>query len=415
MEKYLVVWPKSDSVVHINYHYSDFGEIVDYLNNKLPEKVVALDQDISNENVIDFIKKDRVSRVAMMVNFENVENAFNIANEIKTRLGIPIMAYGNIPVKFPGLFVGSGFDVIFNNGDYETSIQSFFESYPDGYEMCGAIRIYGNYANYTSPGKIKSPNEWGYSKPNQVPVFEYDKKKGKNRYVLNISRGCPFGCEHCLIQTIEGLRERRRSVENVDRALADITQQYKHIKIWAANFTLNRKYVSDFCDVMNKYPDVTWECATRIDLVQNDEMLEKMAKAGCKQISMGIESLNSGKFIESKQFSVKEVEDTIKRIQSHGIRVRGCIMLGIHGQTKQDIIDTLKFLKENNVSTRPTVFTPYHEIVNPKIKDLKNYNRKTFENNFIEGVSPEQLVELTKRPFDYDEILNSSVKTKNEE
>ena len=84
---------------------------------------------------------------------------------------------------------------------------------------------------------------------------------------------------------------------------------------------------------------------------------------------------------------------------------------------KFNITDTkLKnILKENNVSTRPTVFTPYHEIVNPKIKDLKNYNRKTFENNFIEGVSPEQLVELTKRPFDYDEILNSLVKTKNEE
>ena len=84
LEKYLVVWPKSDSVVHINYHYSDFGEIVDYLNNKFPEKVIALDQDISNENVIDFIKKNRVSRVAMMVNFENVENAFGIADEIKT-------------------------------------------------------------------------------------------------------------------------------------------------------------------------------------------------------------------------------------------------------------------------------------------------------------------------------------------
>ena len=53
-------------------------------------------------------------------------------------------------------------------------------------------------------------------------------------------------------------------------ALADITQCYKHIKIWSANFTLKKQYVYEFCDVMSKYPDVTWECATRIDLLEDE-------------------------------------------------------------------------------------------------------------------------------------------------
>ena len=35
MSKYLVIWPKSSNVVHINYHYTQFGEYIDYLNNKL--------------------------------------------------------------------------------------------------------------------------------------------------------------------------------------------------------------------------------------------------------------------------------------------------------------------------------------------------------------------------------------------
>ena len=46
-----------------------------------------------------------------------------------------------------------------------------------------------------------------------------------------------------------------------------------------------------------KFPDMTWECATRIDLVKDEEMLKQMHEAGCTQISLGIESLNNDELI----------------------------------------------------------------------------------------------------------------------
>lgn len=30
MDKYLIMWPKSQEITHINYHYTQFGEVVDY-------------------------------------------------------------------------------------------------------------------------------------------------------------------------------------------------------------------------------------------------------------------------------------------------------------------------------------------------------------------------------------------------
>lgn len=411
MENYLIIWPKSKEVVHINYHYTDFGEIVDYLNQVYPGQIFAIDCDVGDIKDINKIIKDYdIKKVAMMVNYENVDNAFDMAEEIRDGLNIPVMAYGNLTVTYPALFLDSSFNAIFNSGDYQRGIETFFKGFPDIKQMDGLIKIDNGSFEFGEYGSFVSSDEWGYSKPNQVPVFAYDNVKKKNRYVLNISRGCPYGCKHCLIQMVEGKRERRRSIENVDRALADITQQYKHIKIWAANFTLNKEYVMDFCDVMNKYPDVTWECATRIDLLKDEKMIESMADAGCKQISIGIESLNSGEFIESKQFSQKQVEEVIKRIQKYGINVKGCIMLGIPGQTKQDIIDTLRFLKVNNVSTRPTVYTPYHNCKPKNIQELSKLNRKTYQNKNVEGVEPAQLIELTKRPFDYESILNENGK-----
>lgn len=409
MDNYLVIWPKSKGVVHINYHYTDFGEIVDYLNSMFPNQVYALDCDIYNDgDIIKVIKDFGIKKVAMMVNYENVQSAMKMAEEINTQANVPVMAYGNLTVKMPNLFLGSKFNAIFSSGDYESGIEAFFKGYPDIEKMDGLIKLDGYDTQLGKQGKFISPDDWGYSKPAQVPVFEYDNVKNKNRYVLNISRGCPFGCAHCLIQMVEGRKERRRSIDNVDRALADITQDYKHIKIWAANFTLDKKYVMEFCDVMDKYPDVTWECATRIDLLKDESMIEAMSKAGCKQISIGIESLNSGKFIESKQFSQSQVEEVIKRIQKYGINVKGCVMLGIPGQTKQDIIDTLCFLKNNNVTTRPTVFTPYHEVDEASVSDLTKLNRKTYQNNNVSGVTSEQLIQLTKRPFEYNEILSQT-------
>lgn len=405
MENYLVVWPKSKDIVHINYHYTDFGEMVDYLNRIFPNQIVAVDCDVQKQDVLKLIKEKGISKVAMMVNYENAENAFRLTDDIAREINIPVMAYGNLTVTMPELFFNSNFSAMFNTGDYESGIESFFKGYPDLSQMKGLVVFQGSSILVLGEGGVISPDDWGYSKPAQVPVFEYDKVKNKNRYVLNISRGCPYGCPHCLIQMVEGKKERRRSIENVDRALADITQKYSHIKIWAANFTLRKNYVMDFCDVMNKYPNVTWECATRIDLLEDEKMIEAMATAGCTQISMGIESLNSGRFIESKQFSQDKVEEVIKRVQKYGIKVKGCIMLGIPGQCKQDIVDTLQFLKKNNVSTRPTVYTPYQEIENPDLKQLSKLNRKTYDNYNVEGVSSEQLIMLTKRPFEYESIL----------
>ena len=101
MENYLVIWPKSKDVVHINYHYTDFGEIVDYLSAKFPGQIIAIDCDVSDvKDLTKIIQKCDIKKVAMMVNYENVENAFQMAEDIKEEIDIPVMAYGNLTVNF---------------------------------------------------------------------------------------------------------------------------------------------------------------------------------------------------------------------------------------------------------------------------------------------------------------------------
>ena len=81
-------------------------------------------------------------------------------------------------------------------------------------------------------------------------------------------------------------------------------------------------------------------------------------------------------------------------------------MLGMPNQTKESIISTLKFLRDRNVIIRPTIYTPYHDLPEDiQISDLGKFNRKTYENNNVEGVSSQQLLELVSDPNNFEEIL----------
>lgn len=423
MDKYLVIWPKSESVVHINYHYTQFGEYVDYLNNVFPNQIVALDCDVEYKDILDFIEKNKVKKIAMQVNYENAQNAFKMCDKIKQVYDIPILGYGSIPIMLPKIFLNSNFDLIFRNGDPEVCIKSFFGAYEDDKltselqrQIIGANLIKNGEFFQTENGRYILPDNWGMSKQEQVPIDIYDKIKGKNRYVINVSRGCPFGCPHCLIQLTEGRKERRRSIENLKEAISQIKDKYNHIKIWAANFTLDKEYVKSFCEMMKtNFQNITYECATRIDLVQDKEMLQEMYQSGCRQISLGIESINNGELIHTKDFKEEKIEEAIYNIQSSGMQVKGCIMLGMPNQQKESIVKTLDFLIARNVIIRPTIYTPYHNLTSDiNIEKLSRYNRKTYQNNNVRGLTSDQLLMLVKDPYNFRNILDICKTERNE-
>ena len=126
-----------------------------------------------------------------------------------------------------------GFDVIHAQGDPEVCMRSFIKYYKTGENISelqkiidGGFIISNGKKILTNKGKYIHPDNWGVSRKEQIPVKEYDDIKKKERYVLNISRGCPYGCPHCLIQLTEGRKERRRSIENLKDAIEYIKNDY---------------------------------------------------------------------------------------------------------------------------------------------------------------------------------------------
>ena len=161
------------------------------------------------------------------------------------------------------------------------------------------------------------------------------------------SRGCCFKCSFCCDQYEH--RWNARSPRDIVSEMQELRTGYD-IRGFVFNddtFVVNRKRVLDFCSLLKEeLPDVVWYCNGRVNLM-DEEMIRAMAKSGCAGIAYGIESGNQ-KILDSvhKQITLEQVERIVGLTKKYGIHVTGYFMLGILGDTKQTIQETLDFAEK---------------------------------------------------------------------
>lgn len=107
-----------------------------------------------------------------------------------------------------------------------------------------------------------------------------------------------------------------------------------------------------------------WFTETDISIAYYDELLELLAKSNCMQVLIGLESINfdSIKGLDggwkSKQF--KNYSKAIDKIQSYGITVNACFVLGFDSDTKETFRETEMYIRESNLSdVQITILTAF--------------------------------------------------------
>src|SRR3989338_1122273 len=165
------------------------------------------------------------------------------------------------------------------------------------------------------------------------------------------SRGCPYQCIFCSRPT-EGTAFRSHSAERVVEEIEQLVTKYgiKDIQIFDDTFSLIPSRVERICKgIIEKKLDIWWNCMTRVDKI-NQELLALMKKAGCYEIGFGIES-GSDRVLEfiKKSTTTDSVRKAVKMTKDAGIDVRGFFMIGFPTETKDEILQTIKFAKELDV------------------------------------------------------------------
>jgi len=179
------------------------------------------------------------------------------------------------------------------------------------------------------------------------------------------SRGCPYNCSFCASNVTWKRRLRLRSIENVIEEIKMLKRKFgvKEIHFCDDNFTMDIKRAEKMCNALIKEKiNLPWQCpnGVRIDRLTLP-LLRKMKKAGCYSVGLGIESGNQ-KMLKraNKQLNLKVVPRALRNLRKTGIDSYGFFILGLPGETKKTIQDTINFALKNPFDRAWfNIFTPY--------------------------------------------------------
>ncbi len=174
------------------------------------------------------------------------------------------------------------------------------------------------------------------------------------------SRGCPFGCNFCA-NNAWGKTLRLRSPRNVFEEVEMLKEKYGYgsFMFFDDTMTVDRRRMTDICALI-KALKIIYRCFIRSDTVDRD-ILKKMHESGCVEVGVGIESGSARILsIANKGETVRKNMEAIKLCHSQGIRVKGFFIVGLPGEDKDSIRETMEFLEEADLDDMDiTIYTPY--------------------------------------------------------
>jgi len=108
---------------------------------------------------------------------------------------------------------------------------------------------------------------------------------------LSLTRGCPGNCRFCGSPRFWGAKVRSRSARHfVDEMEMLAKRGQRFLFVSDDTFTVRRETALEVCaEIERRGLDVTWQAISRVDRVDAD-LLKAMRRAGCIQISYGVES-----------------------------------------------------------------------------------------------------------------------------
>jgi magnesium-protoporphyrin IX monomethyl ester (oxidative) cyclase len=167
--------------------------------------------------------------------------------------------------------------------------------------------------------------------------------------IVTTSRGCPYNCVFCTTCIVWGRTWRARSPKNVVAELEYLVKTYgvKQVDFYDENMTQDKKRVADICDlIVERGLHLEWFTPNGIRADTLDEtLLRKMKKAGCKKIRVAPESgvQHIVDEVIGKNLDLKTVEQAVVLCKKVGIKVGCFFVLGLIGETKADIEETIRF------------------------------------------------------------------------
>ena len=164
---------------------------------------------------------------------------------------------------------------------------------------------------------------------------------------ISLTRGCPAGCTFC---GSPAFWKRRVRFHGADYFVSQMVRlREKGVTFFFVSddtFTLKRELVIDICRrIIERRLNIVWAAISRVDCV-DEEMLGWMRRAGCTQISYGVESGSREiRNLYHKHISDDAICRAFDMTVRYGIMARAYFIYGAPGESDQTIDESLALLR----------------------------------------------------------------------
>ncbi len=295
--------------------------------------------------VIDRAAAHRPQLIGLSLTTRQWLRARDLVGPLRAAIGAPVVAGGLHPTFSPEVVLDAGFDYVCR-GEGELALL----------DLVGAIE------SGARPEEVRIANIQGRGGPvpnlrapvdplDDLPFMARDFLDERHGVVhMTTQRGCPFKCTYCAARMYNELYRdtgdygRRRSHDNVLRELFAIRESgpLNYVIFLDDTFTIHHPWVHEFCKVYGESLRVPFSLHARVETV-SEKLLHRLAAAGCRHITYGVESGSERirREVMRRPVANQRFVDVFRWTREAGILATANYMMGLPTETPAEMAETL--------------------------------------------------------------------------
>jgi radical SAM superfamily enzyme YgiQ (UPF0313 family) len=198
------------------------------------------------------------------------------------------------------------------------------------------------------------------------PRFDLIQGRPYNRATIQTSRGCPRGCEFCAASPLITRRFNQKPVRLVMEEIQSLRREFPEpfVEFADDNTFLDKAWGREFLRALA--PErLRWFTETDASVADDPGLCDLIADSGCRQLLIGFESPRASDLTEIDPVGWKKriaphAHRVVDTLQSRGISVNGCFILGLDSHTPEIFPVLRDFVRSSGLAeVQLTVLTPF--------------------------------------------------------
>jgi anaerobic magnesium-protoporphyrin IX monomethyl ester cyclase len=308
------------------------------------------------------IVAERPGLVCVDSSSTSLDRDLALCRALRSELGVPVAILGSQVTYTPGeIFERDSVDVVVR-GEPEYTVRELAQRVAERRDLAG---VAGTSWRAPTGAVVHEPERDKIGSLDELPLparhlldnqaYRFPGVSGPITTVKS-SRGCPLNCSFCGYTLAQGLRFRFRSPEHVVAELVDLQRVHglAHVVFRDPIFTTRKDRVHAICaGILREELALEWQCETAVKTL-DPELVAAMARAGCRHISLGVESGNveiqkkhcGSKLLEGGQrIDLERSLAVFDACRRHGIETRAFCMVGFPEETPAMVAETFALVE----------------------------------------------------------------------